>query len=145
MKIDEALESVRAKQEYRELAQKYHSDKGSGDHNTMVDINAAKEEGDEAIHKLYKKLINKLKQPHSPVFNGTEKSQIEQWTEEIVSHYPGLIAFPEVDSNGGIFIRLAYRVAGEPVVKFVMHAQTCKSMSDLAKKIKEVLLNDRQK
>ena len=141
MKINEALESVRAKQEYRELAQKYHSDKDSGDHDIMVDINAAKDEGDEAIHKLYKKLVNKLKQPHAPIFNGTERSQIEQWTKEIASHYPGLIAIPQTDSNGGVFIRLAYRVDGEPVVKFVMHAQICKTMSDLAKKIKEVLLS----
>ena len=68
MKILETLQTAQAKKEYRELVQKYHSDVG-GDHDIMVDINSAKDAGDEELHKIYQRLMAQKRQQIKPDIN----------------------------------------------------------------------------
>lgn len=136
MKIVEALQTVQAKKEYRELVQKYHSDIG-GDHDTMVDINNAKDEGDEELHKIYQRLMAQKRQQSKPDIN---KKQMQGWLDEILVHYPGLFAVIVEDFDNRYYIEMTYRSGDEVVKKYALNIQNCKSMNELAKKMKDAIL-----
>ncbi len=57
MKLHELLTSTKAKQQYRELVVKYHTDRG-GDEEIIRAVNNAKDDGDEAVSRLYRKHIS---------------------------------------------------------------------------------------
>lgn len=56
--IIESLDTPEAKQKWRELVKKYHTDLNHGTEETIKRINVAKDNGDEAINDLYDELIN---------------------------------------------------------------------------------------
>ncbi len=137
MKISEALQTVQAKKEYRELVQKYHSDIG-GDHNTMVDINNAKDTGDEELHKIYQRLmVQKRQQSIKPDVN---KKQIQEWLDIILAHYPGMFATIVPDFDNRYYIEMTYKSGNEVIKKHAFNIQNCKSLNELAKKIKDAIL-----
>jgi len=136
MKILEALQTIQAKKEYRELVQKYHSDIG-GDHETIVDINNAKDIGDDELHKIYQRLmVQKRQQSIKP----DNKKQMREWLDNILIHYPGMFASIIPDFDNKYYIEITYRSGNEVIKKYVLNAQICKSQSELAKKIKEAIL-----
>jgi len=136
MKILESLKTLQAKKEYRELVQKYHSDIG-GNHEIMVDINSAKDAGDEELHKIYQRLIVQKRQQSIKPDN---KKQIQEWLDGILTHYPGMFASIIPDFDNKYYIEIIYKSGNEVVKKYVSNIQNCKSQSELAKKIKEILL-----
>ena len=75
MTLKEMLETKEAKRMYRELAQKYHPDKG-GSKTIMTKINTAKDSGDYAMKKLYNQLLNKAKEEKKE-FSGNLKKYAE--------------------------------------------------------------------
>lgn len=136
MKIVETLQTIQAKKEYRELVQKYHSDIG-GDHDTMVDINNAKDEGDEELHKIYQRLMAQKRQQSKPSIN---KKQMQGWLDDILTHYPGMFANIVSDFDNKYYIEMTYKSGNEIIKKYAFNIQDCKSMNELAKKMKDAIL-----
>jgi len=136
MKILETLQTTQAKKEYRELVQKYHSDIG-GDHDTMVDINNAKDEGDEELHKIYQRLMTQKRQQSKPNIN---KKQLQDWLDTILIHYPGMFATIVPDFDNKYYMEMTYKSGNKVVKKYALNIQDCKSINELAKKIKEAIL-----
>lgn len=136
MKILETLQTAQAKKEYRELVQKYHSDVG-GDHDIMVDINSAKDAGDEELHKIYQRLMAQKRQQIKPDIN---RKQMQEWLDGILIHYPGMFATINADFDNRYYVEMTYRSGNEVVKKYALNIQNCKSQNELAKKMKDALL-----
>ncbi len=136
MKILETLQTAQAKKEYRELVQKYHSDVG-GDHEIMVDINSAKDAGDEELHKIYQRLMAQKRQQIKPDIN---RKQMQEWLDDILIHYPGMFATINADFDNRYYVEMTYRSGNEVVKKYALNIQNCKSQNELAKKMKDALL-----
>ena len=96
MTLQEMLETPEAKRMYRELAMKYHPDKG-GSTKTMRKINAAKQAGDVAMKRIYRDIKGGKK---SSGYDDTEKEKTpfnysfqefaEDYEEFLNKHYKDL-------------------------------------------------------
>jgi curved DNA-binding protein CbpA len=79
MKLNEALYTQEAKKKWRELVMKYHPDTGSKDEEKIKRINNAKDEGDDAINKLYDEIVNgKTSKKYEPYFKAKQENNYEQ-------------------------------------------------------------------
>ena len=87
MTLQEMLNDPATKKMYRELAMKYHPDKGA-DANIMKKINRAKDSGDQAIRNLYNELLKpKVKAKANTKANTKEKESFNNvyiiWAKQL--------------------------------------------------------------
>ena len=135
MNIDEMLKTQEAKKEYRELVLKYHSDRNPEDDEIIRKINNAKDDGDEALHKIYKELTQRIK--NGPIVKeGTDIKTINKWTDEIQNVFPMIFFNARYDAKGAIYLELKFYKGKEIETYFVMNVQQIKSKEELIQKIR---------